>query len=306
MKVHLLVLVLGCTSAFAQDPGALAAQQATDQAMQQAAQANAQAMQQMQQAQQQASTAAATTDAATTPTVVYTMPPKFSVKAGTVKSGTTVRLKSRTHYAVIYYTTNGWTPTTASRRYDGPIPIDATMQLQAIAIAPSMLRSPISSARYSVPGTQPAIQASAISTDGVLRAGTQLQLVTGSNINSKTVEVGDAFPLLLAQDVTVGDRVVWAKGTPVDAVITVADHAGHAGIPGDVAFEIHSITVGGKQIALKGGESLQGGDHYGRAMGFLFVPVVGLAGLAAHGDEAQIKAGMTVTAAVGVDTPLQP
>jgi type II secretory pathway pseudopilin PulG len=303
MKVHLLVLVLGCTSAFAQDPGTFAAQQAqqaTDQAMQQAAQANAQAMQQMQQAQQQASTTA------TTPAVVCTTPPQFSVKAGTVKAGTAVRLKSRTHYAVIYYTTNGWTPTTASRRYDGPIPIDATMQLQAIAIAPSMLRSPIGSAKYSVPGTQPAMQASAISTDGVLRAGTQLQLVTGSNINSKTVEVGDAFPLLLAQDVTVGDRVVLPKGTPVDAVITVADHAGHAGVPGDVAFEVHSITVGGKQITLKGGESLQGADHYGRAMGFLFVPVVGLAGLAAHGDEAQIKAGMTVTAAVDVDTSLQP
>ncbi len=63
--------------------------------------------------------------------------PKFSVRSGNYSSAVTVRLKDRTRGAVIYYTTDGWTPTTASTPYIGPITIDATTSLQAIAIAPN-------------------------------------------------------------------------------------------------------------------------------------------------------------------------
>jgi hypothetical protein len=140
----------------------------------------------------------------------------------------------------------------------------------------------------------------------VLHAGTRLHLVTGSTVNSKTAQVGDKLKLLLDQDVMVNDAVVLPKGAPVDATITQADPAGHAGAPGDVSFEVHSLSVRGKQISLKGGETLEGANHYGKAKGFLFVPVVGLASLAIRGDEAEIKPGMTLTAFVATDTPLQP
>ncbi len=241
------------------------------------------------------------------PVVAYTQPPTFSVRAGAVAVGTTVRLKSRTHYAVIYYTTNGWTPTTNSRRYQGPIPVRDGMVLQAIAVSPNALRSPIASAKYSVPSAPKTTKDhSALSIDGVLRAGTHLHLVTKSTINSKTAQVGDSLDLLLDQDVKVGDIVVLAKGTPVKATITQADPAGHAGTPGDVTFEVHSLAGLGKEIALKGGESLEGANHYTRAKSFLIVPVVGLAGLAARGEEAEIKPGMRLTASVAEDTPLQP
>jgi hypothetical protein len=308
MKALLLVLALGWVSANAQDPGAMAAQQA-QQAMDAAQQANQQAIQSMQAAQQANQPAMqASQDAALNsgPVVYFTAAPTFSVRASEVAAGTTVRLKSRTHYAVIYYTTNGWTPTTSSKRYKGPITLRASTQLQAIAIAPSMNRSLITSAKYTVPGTPSPSAPSALTTDGVLHAGTRLHLVTDSSANSKTAQIGDPLKLLLNQDVKVGNTIVLPKGTPVEAVITQADPAGHAGTPGDVAFEVHSLTTLGKQISLKGGESLEGANHYTRAKSLLIVPVVGIASLAFHGDEAEIKPGMTLTASVADDTPLQP
>jgi hypothetical protein len=307
MKFTLLVLALASVFASAQDPGMMAAQQASQQAVMDAQQANQQAMQNMQQASQ---TAAQNAQMASQnngwPVYEWTSPPKFSINPGTVAAGTTVRLKSRTHYAVIYYTTNGWTPTEASRKYEGPIKIDSTMHLQAIAVSPHAHESLIASAHYVVPGTPAAAEPAALSTDGVLHAGTRLKLVTDSTINSKTAQVGDAMKLELAQDVKVGDTVIVPKGTPVEAIITKADRAGHIGTPGDVEFEVRSLTVNGVQISLKGGETLEGANHYTRAKGFIFIPVVGVAGLAARGDEAEIKPGMTLSAAVTTDTTLQP
>ncbi len=296
-------------SALAQDAGALAAQQAqqaTDMAMQAAQQANDQAMQAQQQANAQAMQAAEADAENTGPVVAYTQAPTFSVRAGVVAEGTQVRLKSRTHYAVIYYTTNGWTPTTHSKRCKGPITIKATTELQAIAIAPQTVRSLIVSAKYVVAGATSAKLPRELSTDGVLHAGTRLHLVTDATVSSKTAQVGDSLKLLLDENVKFGDTIALPKGTPVDAIITQADPAGHAGVPGDVAFEVRALIVDGKKVPLQGGESLEGANHYTRAKSFLFVPVVGIAGLAAHGDEAEIKPGMTLTASVAADTTLQP
>ncbi len=285
-----------------------ASQQAAEQAMrdsQQAAQrsiedaqrASDQAMRDMQQAQ----------DSTTTwPTLTYTDAPKFSVAAGPVTPGTQVRLRSSTHYAVIYYTTNGWTPTTKSKRYTGPITINESTVVQAIAVAPNSQRSLISTAKYIVAAPSPRKEHGPIETSGLLPAGTQLQLVTASSANSKTAQIGDKLELKLAQDLKVGEDVVIPKGTPLEALITQADPAGHVGTPGDLSFEVQPLKVGGISIPLKGGETLEGANHYDRAKGFLFIPVVGLSGLAVHGDQAEIKPGMTLTASVEKDTKLEP
>jgi hypothetical protein len=312
MKAALLILVLGCASAYGQDDaGAMAiqaAQQAQNDAMQAAQQATQAAQQAMQDSQRAAQQAMQDSQNAVNsePSIGLTSQPTFSVKAGAVKPGTMVRIKCATHYATIYYTTNGWTPTSASRRYTGPIPIQATTQLQAIAQAPNTLHSLVARADYTVQGSADPTQALTLSADGVLRAGTRLHLVTQEAADSKTKQVGDEIRILLNQDVKVGDTVVVPKGTPVDATITQADSAGHAGTPGDIAFEVHSLAVHGVQIPLRGGETLEGAAHY-KSRYFLFIPVVGIVpALATRGDEAQIKPGMTFTAAVAADTPLQP
>jgi hypothetical protein len=303
-----MLLIAPC--AFGQDPGAIAAQQAAIEAQQAAMQAQIQAQQaQVQQAaataaSQQAAQAAANASQ-NVAAIAYATPPTFSVKSGTISAGTQVRLETRTHYATIYYTTNGWTPTASSKRYTGPITISRTTEFKAIAIAPNLAPSAIASSTYTVAGTSAGHQYNPLSTDGVLYAGTPLHLLTADSISSKTAKVGDPIKIALDQDIKVGDNIVIPKGTLVAATITVADHSGHAGAPGDLAFEVHSIDLNGKSIPLTGGETLEGRNHYGRNS-LVFVPVVGVAGLALHGDEAQITPGMTLSASVAQDTTLQP
>jgi hypothetical protein len=272
----------------AQDVGMSAAMQANQQAMQ----ANRQAMD----------------DAmrnSNMPALAMTRQPRFSVDSGRVAGGTQLRITCPTHYAVIYYTTDGWTPTTASARYTGPIAIDRDTSIQAIAIAPDSTKSFISRADYQVAGSEPVAELP-VSTDGVLRIGTPLRFVTAAAVDSRTAQVGDKLTLTLEQNVLVGDHIVIPRGTAVEATLTHADHAGHVGVPGDIVFEVRDLVANGLTIPLRGGETLEGVNHYKKTMGLLMVPVVGVAGLATHGGEAAIQPGMPVTVSVKADTPLTP
>src|ERR1035441_6947590 len=158
MRTYLTLLTLALVAAFAlaQDPGMQAAQQATQMATQAAQQANDQMMQAAQQANQQAMQNAQ--QAAQNTSSCYrcgAAAPKFSVKPGAYSAAVTLKIKDSTRGAVIYYTTDGWTPTAASTRYMGPITIDSTTTLQAIAISPYGGRSRVATAVYTLNGGPP-------------------------------------------------------------------------------------------------------------------------------------------------------
>ena len=209
--------------------------------------------------------------------------PSFSVAQGNVDAGTKVRIKSDTHYATIYYTTNGWTTTTQSAKYTGPITINANIHLEAIAVGPNFLRSSIEQADYRVPNSPAPVleSAVAISEDGVLRAGTPIRVsFAGNDIDSDSAEVGDELKVVLDEDVKLGGGTLAAKGSPVNTVVTVADPARFSA-PGDIVFEIHSVEIAGKHVPLFGGETLEG---------------------AKAEKNAKIKAGMTALAFVAADT----
>jgi Chitobiase/beta-hexosaminidase C-terminal domain len=308
MKNALLVLVLGCASASGQiDPASMAAQQAMQSSSLQAGQqmqqdmlnsamaAQQQALQSMQQAQDQMLQLQASTQFQAVPRnsafdifslgLEKTELPVFSVKSGTVEAGRTVRIKWRSsRYAVVYYTTDGWTPTLASTPYTSPITINATTHLQAVAFGYNV-RSAVVKGDFrvdSLPATPP-VQMAYLSTDGMLHAGTRLRLTIGSEISSETAHAGDKAALQLDQDVKLGDTVVIPKGTPVDAVLTRAGPAVRSK-PGDLVLRMHALNLQGKSIPLKGTEFLEGQT----------------------GKEAVIKPGMVVTATVATDTPLTP
>jgi predicted outer membrane repeat protein len=76
--------------------------------------------------------------------------PVFSIPAGTYTSVQTVTITDATAGATIYYTTDGTTPTTASKTYAGAISISATTTLQAIATATGSSTSSIASAVYTI------------------------------------------------------------------------------------------------------------------------------------------------------------
>jgi hypothetical protein len=59
-------------------------------------------------------------------------------------------LSDTTSGAVIYYTTDLSTPTTASSRYQGPIVVSHSTTIKAMAVAPGSNPSPVLNAKYTI------------------------------------------------------------------------------------------------------------------------------------------------------------
>lgn len=78
--------------------------------------------------------------------------PTFSPVAGTYAGAQTVSLSTATGGATIYYTTNGFTPTTSSAVYSAPILVGASETLKAIAVASGFANSAVGTAAYVISG----------------------------------------------------------------------------------------------------------------------------------------------------------
>ncbi len=308
----------------AQDDAGAQAAQAAQQAAQQATQQAQQQMQQLQQYNQQitdqmtrqtmqnlADASNSTNNAALC--CAFAAKPTFSVKPGTYSGTTTVKIRDATRGAVIYYTTDGWTPTTASKRYTGPITIDSTTTLNAIAIVPGSYigRSMVASAQYTIAGRQPvppkaaapaSVAPSNVEGSAILRQGTPVHLVFATDVNSKTADVGDKIQLRLAEDIKAGDMVLVAKGAPAVATITQVFKTGAGGMPGNIAFQVESLDANGNIVKLCGSAAKEGQPKPPNAA--VLVPVVGLFTVFRHGKDAEIKPGTPVTAYVDADTSL--
>jgi hypothetical protein len=76
--------------------------------------------------------------------------PKFKQPSGTYSSPLTVTITDATPGAVIYYALHGITPTIASTKYTGPIPVKASESIKAIAVAPNYTKSAVASATYTI------------------------------------------------------------------------------------------------------------------------------------------------------------
>src|SRR5580704_2243088 len=233
----------------AQDPGAMATQQAMQANMQAAQQANEQAMQANQQAVQAAQSQAmadAASAAATPCCYGITATPKFSVKPGIYDSAQTVRISDGSRGAVIYYTADGWTPTPASRRYVGPITVDANTTLQAVAFSPYYLRSLVADAHYEISTTPANAQ---ITPNAPLAPGqaAPVELEFAADVSSQTAQIGDVIPMTLAQDFVYGNTVV-KQGATANVTITAVDKNGIGGLPGVLTFAAGSLQTAGGSI----------------------------------------------------------
>lgn len=74
--------------------------------------------------------------------------PGFSPTGGTYAAAQKVKLTDTTTGAVIYYTTDGTTPTTGSTKYTAAITVSASETIEAIAVAPGYSGSPVATASY--------------------------------------------------------------------------------------------------------------------------------------------------------------
>jgi hypothetical protein len=291
----------------AQQQAVLAGQQATDQVLRQAQLSSNQYNQQMTQgapAQMNYENLCC----------FLTESPKFSVKPGKYKEPRTVKITDATAGATIYYTTDGWTPTAESQRYTGPIKVNTTTMLRAIAISPRTGRSFVTVAKYTIdpPGTAPNSRTSAAArsaaahaaTPGkvVLPQGTTVHLVFASPVTSKTAEVGDKIALTLDQDVVLDGVVAAPKGSPATGHVVRVDKPGFGGMPGQVNFHVDALNVHGIVIRLRRTAAFEGQAKPPSAA--VLIPVVGQLALFKRGTDAVIARGTAVDATVDGDAIL--
>jgi hypothetical protein len=76
--------------------------------------------------------------------------PTFSPGGGTYTSAQSVTISTTTPSATIHYTTNGSTPTTGSIVYAGPIAVNSSETIKAIAVASGFSTSAVASATYTI------------------------------------------------------------------------------------------------------------------------------------------------------------
>jgi len=310
------LLLFASVSSAQIDPGIQAAQDA-QQAMQQAQQAmdaNRQAAQDAQNAMQNAMNAASSQSYQ--PYFGLTSTPKFSVKPGTYSSPTKIKITDGTRGAIIYYTTDGWTPTTSSQRYMGPVTISSTATLQAIAIAPNFQRSFVATGKYTLNNSSftPPVPSPSQTTETappipsgeklLLPQGTPVLLAFAADVNSQTASVGDQIPMTVTHDVQRDGVVLIKTGTPAIGTVIQVDKTTSFGLPGVLSFKVDYLELNGTLIRLCGEAAREGDAKPPNAA--ILIPVVGPLTALRHGTDAVIKQGTPFTAFLYADTPLLP
>jgi hypothetical protein len=231
--------------------------------------------------------------------------PGFSIPEGQLAEGNQVIITSPSPNATIFYTTDGWTPTTESTRYTTPVTINATTRLQAIAFEPAKLPSPIAERTYTVSGVPPRPERSLTITNP-LPKGTLLRVVTGSRVNSQTAQVGDRILLMLDENLVVNGTMVAPDGTAVEGTITKVERAGLGGKSGVIAFQAQSLNIHGTSVPLNAILTLAAPARGKSAQNNPNGMIVNIAGEPIRGTDVEIEAGLAFTAEVATDTPLRP
>jgi hypothetical protein len=294
MRTSLLLLIVLSFASFAsaQDDPATQAMQQTIQANQRAMndamranqEANEQAMREMQ--------ASADTAQNNGPAVALTATPKISIKSGKYPGPITIKLSDKTRGAIMYYRTDGWTPTTRSKRYLGPFTISQSATLQVIAIAPYSYRSLVATAAYTLPAT-PAASANTQSSsahDNVI----PVHFVFAQDVTSAKAQIGDKVPLTLAIDIVFNGTTLARKGAAASVSIVQVDKNGPGGAPGELHFRIDPMQTATALMKLHGAASLEGQAEPPNAQAL--IPVVGMFFVFHHGKDAIIKPGTPFTA----------
>jgi hypothetical protein len=238
--------------------------------------------------------------------------PKFSIKAGSYDAPVELRLTARTRGAVIFYTTDGWTPTSNSTRYLGPIAVDRSTTVQAIALVPNCSISKVATATYDVPSApEPMLNAEllpiASGANGTITLSTdaRIPLVFATSVDSRSAQVGDSIGFTLAEDLKIGNSVFAPKGTAAAGKVIQVDRSGVGDTPGEIQFEVDCLNVNGTKIPLHGVGALAG-RYVARASTTTIGAVTtgGLSLLFEHGKDARIPAGAPLTATMAAGTLL--
>lgn len=166
--------------------------------------------------------------------VIKAATPTFDPVAGTYSGTQTVTISCTTPSSTIYYTTNGSTPTTGSAQYTGPISVETSQTIKAIATAVNYGTSDVGSAAYTI--TVPTITVNPTSLTGftyILDNGpsvAQSFTLTGSNLtNNVSVSVTSDYQIATSESGTYGSSLSYTPSSgSVSASVYVRQVAGLA------------------------------------------------------------------------------
>src|SRR5438552_14345079 len=130
---------------------------------------------------------------------------------------------------------------------------------------------------------------------GTIPAGTKIPVVTDQSVSSKTAQVGQTISGTVAQDVTVGGKVVIPKGSAAKLTVSGVQASGRLSTPAKLYLRLRTVTVGGKTytFATNSAGRTEGGKGK-RDAGFIGGGAAGgaiIGALAGGGKGAAIGAG---------------
>jgi len=160
-----------------------------------------------------------------------TAAPSFSVAGGSYYSAQTVTVSDATSGAVIYYTVNGTTPTTASAVYRSPIAIGNSATLNAIAVATGHTASSVTSATYTLVAATPVVTPA-----GGTYAGPQTVTITSASPNVKIYYTTAGNAPTTSSPVYSGPLTVATSGK----IYAMAAQTGYTTSP--IVTEVYTIT----------------------------------------------------------------
>lgn len=227
--------------------------------------------------------------------------PVFLPSPREIPAGTPVILSSPNPNAVIYYTTDGWTPTESSTQYRDPIVVNANMRVQAFAEEPGKAPSPVVAASYTVNGAGQALPMDSSVSGSTVTKGTTIRLQTGNRLTSDTATAGDHFYLMLDQNLVVNGKIIAPRGMSVEAMVTSVQHAGQNGRSGVIVFRTTNLSAHGVTIPLSGTYTLVAPDIGSELNHIADTNFVHVSGPLPPGNEAKIMPGMMLTASVATD-----
>src|SRR5271156_2964257 len=202
--------------------------------------------------------------------------PQFSPAAGSYTTTQSVTISDSTSGAVIYYTTDGSTPTTSSTKYTGPISVGASTVINAIATDNGLTNSNLASASYTIQpnGTE-------------INYGSGFASVAGLTLNGSATNVDDSRLQLTTGLTYQVSSVFYNTPTNIQAFTT------------DFAFQLSDAEADGFTFTIQNvGPTAIGG--YGGNLGYGPNPVTATTG--GIGKSVAIKFDFYNNAGEGTDS----
>jgi hypothetical protein len=151
----------------------------------------------------------------------------------------------------------------------------------------------------------PAAAPSADMAQAQLAANTPVTLSLNSQVSSKTMRVGDTFPLTVALDVAMDGHIIIPRGTRAVGEVVWRTGRGAFGKSGKIEVAMRYLDLGGRRIPLEGLYRQEGEGNTAATVGaVLAAGVVG--GLVISGHSAVIPAGRELTARTLDAIPVAP